>query len=132
MKKTIYYFSGTGNSLYVAKKIQEQLRDAELIQITSKEQDRRPSIASDVLGFVFPVYAWGPPKLVEEFIKTAQFNAPDYLFAVATNAGGPGNTLKYTEKLFKKKGLNLHSASLVSGYKSNKNNWLEWFDNSFL
>jgi ferredoxin len=110
MKKTIYYFSGTGNSLYVAKKIQAHLDETELIQITSQERDKRPSIQADMLGFVFPVYAWGPPKLVEEFIKTAHVDTPAYLFAVATNGGGPGNTLKYTEKLFKKKGLKLDGA----------------------
>lgn len=110
MKHTIYYFSGTGNSLYVAKKIQEQLDGAELIQITSKELDKRPSITADVLGFVFPVYAWGPPKIVEKFLKTAQINKPGYLFAVATHGGIPGNTLKYAEKLFKKKGLSIDGA----------------------
>jgi flavodoxin/Pyruvate/2-oxoacid:ferredoxin oxidoreductase delta subunit len=110
MKHAIYYFSGTGNSLYVAKKIQDRLGGAELIQITAKSRDKRPIVTADVLGIVFPVYAFGPPKLVEEFIKTAQLGQPGYLFVVATNAGGPGNTLKYTEKLFKQKGLSVHGA----------------------
>ena len=110
MKKAIYYFSGTGNSLYVAKKIQAQLDAAKLIQISSKERDKSPSITADILGFVFPVYAWGPPKLVEEFIKASQFAQPGYLFVVATHGGTPGNVLKYTEKLFKKKSLNVNGA----------------------
>ena len=110
MKKMIYYFSGTGNSLYVAKKIQEQLGEVELIQITSKERDKNPTITANVLGFVFPVYAWGPPKIVEEFLNTAGFKKPGYLFVVATHGGGPGNTLKYTKKLLKKRGLSLDGA----------------------
>ena len=33
MKTTIYYFSGTGNSLKVAKDIAEGLKDTEIVQI---------------------------------------------------------------------------------------------------
>lgn len=114
MKNTIYYFSGTGNSLYVAKKIQEKLGDTELVHITAELRDRSVSIETDVLGFVFPVYAWGPPVIVAEFIKHINVRKSGYIFVVATNAGGPENTLKRVEKLLKNKGLATDSAFSIT------------------
>jgi flavodoxin len=53
----IYYFSGTGNSLSIAKDLQSTLKNVELLSIA--ELMRRPGeivIKGDVIGFVFPVY----------------------------------------------------------------------------
>jgi ferredoxin len=116
MKNTIYYFSGTGNSLHVAKRIQEKLGDTELIQITSELRDGNVTIEADVLGFVFPVHAWGPPVLVKEFLKSVTIRKPGYLFAVATNGGGLKgleSTLKIFEKSLRKKGCSTNSAFVI-------------------
>jgi ferredoxin len=110
MQKRIYYFSGTGNSLYVAKRIREQLDDAELIRITSRLVQENMSIKADVLGFVFPVYAWGPPGIVESFFKTMNVKNAVYTFVVAVHGGGPGNALVRTEKLLKSQGVSIDSA----------------------
>jgi ferredoxin len=110
MSKQIYYFSGTGNSLYVAKKIQEQLGDTQLIKITAALRDQPPTIQVEVFGLVFPVYAWGPPVIVEEFLKKATIRKPGYLFVVATHGGGPESALKAVEKILLKQGLAPDSA----------------------
>lgn len=110
MDKIIYYFSGTGNSLYVAKKIQEGLEDARLVQIHSGLPGQQISVETDMVGIVFPVYAWGPPVIVEDFLKQANIAQPNYLFVVATHAGGPRNSLKYVERLLQNKRLVLHGA----------------------
>lgn len=110
MNNVIYYFSGTGNSLYVAQKIQERLKDAKLVRIHSGLPDQQISVETDTLGIVFPVYAWGPPIIVEDVLKRVNIAQPNYLFVVATHAGGPRNCLKYVERLFRKKGLTLHGA----------------------
>jgi ferredoxin/flavodoxin len=114
MKNTIYYFSGTGNSLYIAKQIQERLGDTELIKITAEVRDNPGTIDANLLGFVFPVYAWGPPIIMKEFLKRITIRKPDYLFAVATCGGGPGKTLKRFEKMLTRKGLALDSAFSVT------------------
>jgi ferredoxin len=64
-------------------------------------------IKADLLGLVFPVYAWGPPLIVKEFLKHADIRKPGYFFALATHGGGPGNTLPLVDKLLKKRGLAL-------------------------
>jgi ferredoxin/flavodoxin len=110
MKNVIYYFSGTGNSLAVAKKIQESLDETELIHITSTLLDNIKPIEADRLGFVFPVYAWGPPGLVEEFVGKLQVKKAGYVFAVATYGGAPINTLRRMEKLLRQRGIATDSA----------------------
>lgn len=67
----IFYFSGTGNSFVIAQKLAECL-DEKLIEMASFHS-KKPSLSfnvnTDVVGFVFPVYAWGMPKTVEDFLN---------------------------------------------------------------
>jgi flavodoxin len=51
----IYYFSGTGNSLFVAKELQKRIPDAKLIPIVKHLKDSSIK-AGEAVGFVFPVY----------------------------------------------------------------------------
>ena len=111
MNTMIYYFSGTGNSLAVAKSIQTKLgADAELTKITAALRDNPPRIAANVVGIIFPVYAWGPPQLVEQFIKRVDITQPQYLFLVATHGGGPENALAYAANVLRRKQLRVDAA----------------------
>jgi len=67
MKNVIYYFTGTGNSLAVAKKIAAALGECELVPIASLRDT--PAIAPDAerVGIVCPVYFLGLPLMVAEF-----------------------------------------------------------------
>ena len=38
MKNTIYYFSGTGNSLYIAKHLADQLGESQLVPLAKANQ----------------------------------------------------------------------------------------------
>lgn len=70
----IYYFSGTGNSKYVAESLGRLLSDeVKFIPSTDAESERYNGKG---LGFIFPVYSWGIPPLVEKFMK----ELPDSLF----------------------------------------------------
>lgn len=69
--RVIYYFSGTGNSLSVAKDIAESLPNTDLVRIDLTKLQKRVSIESyEQIGIVFPVYSYHIPKLVVEFLKT--------------------------------------------------------------
>ena len=83
MKKIIYYFSGTGNSLYTAGKIAEAIGGAELISVRCNPKDVSAKDA-DVIGFVCPVYEWDVPGTVKEFIKKLTINTNAYIFMVTT------------------------------------------------
>ena len=44
------------------------------------------------VGFVFPVYAWGPPEIVLRFIRRLKMTKPEYLFFVGTCGDDTGRT----------------------------------------
>lgn len=76
---TIFYFTGTGNSLFAARKIAAGT-DAALISIPQAIAEQK-TYADDAIGFVCPQYAAGLPKMVRRFILNNTFKA-DYFFAV--------------------------------------------------
>lgn len=102
MKHTIFYFSSTGNSLHIAKAIAVDLGGAEVIGMPMALQEKQTTITADTVGLVFPVYCWGLPKLVLDFVRTLKIQSP-YVYAVATYGGCPGYTnLQLKEELAKK------------------------------
>jgi ferredoxin len=118
MKNTIFYYTGTGNSLWVARTLAEALGDTELISIADWGIEKR-TIDSDAIGFVFPVHIWGVPGRIIEFIDEVELAQPGYVFAVAVNAGQAASTLVQLKNILKKKNLPLSSGfsiPLVSNY----------------
>ncbi len=85
MKTIIALHTGTGNSLYAARKIP----DAE-IHFISEFLSGRYTLPEDTekLGIVFPVYCWGLPFPVREFIDkclgTRDNSSLGYVFGIAT------------------------------------------------
>ena len=76
---TIFYFTGTGNSLFAARKIADAT-GATLVsipQVFAKQE----TYADDKIGFIYPQYAVGLPKMVRSFILKNEFDA-EYFFAV--------------------------------------------------
>ncbi|OOM77047.1 EFR1 family ferrodoxin [Clostridium sp. BL-8] len=109
MKTTIYYFSGTGNSLKIAKDLTVKLENADVVSITSimKKNDSVP-ITADKIGIIYPVYIWGIPKIVSKFIKKIQTdNKGKYFFAIATCGGKVAGSLLRLSKELSSKGFKL-------------------------
>jgi len=68
MKKIIYYFTGTGNSMRAAEKIAGHIRDAEIISMRNAPKDF-PAIDADIIGFIYPVYHWTMPLPAAKFVE---------------------------------------------------------------
>ena len=102
MAHRIYYFSGTGNSLWVARKIQENLPDTELIPITPDlpaeldEPGSENSKSIESIGLVFPVYLSKPPRIVLDFIR--KMPKTEYIYLVATCGMMPGTVLSVAKR----------------------------------
>jgi len=96
-----FYFTATGNSLYVAKRINPK---GELISIPQAWKEESKTYKSEVIGFVFPCYWFAVPKLVEEFMNKNTFEA-DYFFAVMTYGNISGNGLGRMEKIGKQSNI---------------------------
>jgi ferredoxin len=103
LKTNIYYFSGTGNSLLVAKKIKEKIEDCNLISIPSIM--KKEALAEEVLGIVCPIYMYNAPYIVVDFIS--RIKKADYIFFVFAGGGDPGTALKNITKTFNSRGLKL-------------------------
>ncbi|MBN1584290.1 MAG: EFR1 family ferrodoxin [Anaerolineae bacterium] len=87
MSTEIYYFSGTGNSLHVARELQKRIPEARLVPIVALV-DRKSVIAhGETVGFVFPHYASTLPKVVHRFIEKLDLESARCLFAIATRGG---------------------------------------------
>jgi Pyruvate/2-oxoacid:ferredoxin oxidoreductase delta subunit len=105
MKTIIYWFSGTGNSLAVAKELAKQCGDAELVPMAKAL--RKPPPSAERIGLVFPVYAFCPPALVARFVAKLNASPDSYIFSVITYAGSPGGTLTVLRRLLQKRGFDL-------------------------
>ncbi|MFX0141716.1 MAG: EFR1 family ferrodoxin [Candidatus Hodarchaeota archaeon] len=87
METTVYFFTGTGNSLKIAKVLTEKLRDSELIPIAKIWQMENLNSTSEKIGFIFPLYYSGLPKIVHDFISNLDLSRSNYIFTVITSAG---------------------------------------------
>jgi NAD-dependent dihydropyrimidine dehydrogenase PreA subunit len=113
----IYYFSGTGNSLHVAKELQKRLPGAKLIPILSLVGQEFVTTSGDTVGFVFPHYASSLPKIVRAFVERLDLESASYLFAIATRGGTKTWAFAEIDEILKEKGrrLNAHFAITMPG-----------------
>lgn len=107
----LFYFTGTGNSLYVAQQIAEK-QTQKLISIADcvKEMSFNFRLQDDeIIGFSFPIYFWGMPTIVEEFIRKLSFEnyKGQYLFVVFNCGGSIGDTDRIFAKKLNRKGYKL-------------------------
>ncbi|MBN1288652.1 MAG: EFR1 family ferrodoxin [Actinobacteria bacterium] len=96
MTANIYYFSGTGNSLYLARKTAERIK-GRLIPIASTTDRREVVDDADIIGIVFPVYYCDLPNIVRRFAAGLTNVESKYIFAVPTYGGGKGSSIKSLE-----------------------------------
>ena len=114
MKIKLYYFTGTGNSLAIARDIGREFMHAELIFMPKlMGADQEMDIAGDIIGFVFPVYFARPPTFIREFIQKARFGDKSYIFAVVNGGGLFGRTLHLFNGLLQQKGISLDTGFLI-------------------
>lgn len=105
----IFYFTGTGNSLFAAKRV---LTDGEeLINIADaiKENQFAYRISSgENVGFAFPVYFYSVPQIVKEFISKLKLDGAEYVYAIITCGGGINQTGAVLNKLLNKRNIKLN------------------------
>jgi len=102
MKTSIYYYTGTGNSLWAARQLAGELKSA---AVNSMRRGAPESDNADAIGLVFPVHIWGLPRRVIDFVS--RLPAEKYYFAVTVNSGQVAGTLTQLRKVMKARGLTL-------------------------
>ncbi len=113
----IFYFSGTGNSEAVAKAIAEGVGEKAKL-ITSVDASGIADDGSD-WGLVFPVYSWGVPAPVEEFLShlpeptVRSLKKRDaFIWVVMTCGDETGNAPAVIERMLGRRGLS--AAAIMS------------------
>ena len=111
-KNIIFYFSGTGNSLKVAKDIASAIQDCELI---SMGKLHKLSGTYERIGFVYPMYGGGLPNAVDKFVKSLDLleNKSSFIFAVCTSGSGSAGGLTNINKIIGVKGGKLSYAESI-------------------
>ena len=117
----MFWFSGTGNSEYVAERVHNALAaegKSESVSIAEAMKNKAYSYHVDgntLLGFVFPTYFWGVPSIVRDFISRLETDGkPESLYVVLTCWGSAGMSDVMTASLLEKRGLYLDAAFSVS------------------
>jgi ferredoxin/flavodoxin len=112
-KTEIYYFSGTGNSLVIARTLAEKLggKLSPIVPFLSKE-----TVESDaeVIGLVFPIYDFKVPPIIQSFAKKFSKLDSKYVFAVATYGFMPMKAMKKFQKTVQDRGGRLSGGFVIS------------------
>ena len=116
MNVEVYYFSGTGNSLVVARDIAAKT-NGKLTSISSVMEKESIETSADVIGIVFPVYYAtndsGVPFIIGRFVRKLENVGSKYIFAVCTHGGTPGTTIENIAKIIKSCGGRLAAGFTV-------------------
>ena len=102
----ILYFSGTGNSRYIAERIAVALGD-ELLSMNDriKAGDTSPVTSDERLIIVTPTYAWRIPNIVRDWLAETNFPSAKQAWFVMTCGSEIGNAAKYNRVLCQEKQL---------------------------
>ena len=125
----ILYFSGTGNSLAIARKIAEALGE----QVLSIYDAVKADLSGEKrIGLVFPTYNLDAPIAVTQLIPRIRFPKDAYTFVVIT-CGAQTNTAVWTvRRLLKRQGVRVDychkirvpdSSALAFGRNPNDQAW---------
>jgi Pyruvate/2-oxoacid:ferredoxin oxidoreductase delta subunit len=109
MTTRLYVYTGSGNSLWVARQVALGLKEISLDFMPYVSSKFR--LEADRVGIVFPVHIWGLPRRVLQFVNYLELRPETYLFALAVNAGQPAATLLQVKRL-----LSARNISLAFGY----------------
>lgn len=102
----VLYFTGTGNSWYVAKRIADAL-DEPLFSINDrlKAGDTAPTATSRRLIVVTPTYAWRLPRVVRDWLLQTEFPEAEQVWFAMTCGDDIGNAARYNRQLAETKHL---------------------------
>lgn len=102
-------FSGTGNSLNVALRIQKNIEICEILSIPRVFEEKKLDYEAARIGFVFPVHFQDALHIVRKFLKNIKITGNPYVFAVATCGGEIGKTFRTVNKILARQNQKLTS-----------------------
>lgn len=103
----VLYFTGTGNSKFLAVALAEALGDTVSSMNAVMRGGQRLSVYSEKpYVVVAPIHAWRYPAAVEELLSDADLQGCKDVYCIASMGENSGSADKALEKLFRGKGMN--------------------------
>jgi ferredoxin len=105
----IFYFTGTGNSLYTARSLDDDIRS-----IPQVMKEKEMVYQADAIGIVCPIYGHEMPQMVKDFIHRAKLCTP-YLYVILTYGNRHANAVELALKAFRENGYEpAYAATLLT------------------
>lgn len=114
----VFYFTGTGNSLYIAKQIER-----EPLSIPQIMQRECLEFTAERIGIVAPVYGHEVPTMVKEFLRKSVFYT-NYFYMILTYGNRHGGAAELAKKLCDECGVSVNYINVILM----ADNWLPGFD----
>lgn len=110
----ILYFSGTGNSEYVAKRIKVMIKD-ETLNLFDKirKQDFSKLYSNQPWIIVTPTYAWRIPRILHEWLNNTQLVGNKDIYFVMTCGNNIGNAGRYLKEICNLKKMNYKGTAQI-------------------
>jgi len=109
MENIIFCFSGTGNSLAVARDIAGLLGDTKIVLIADAMKEECIGLQYERVGFVCPAYFGSLPPIVGRFVAKQDFSKTRYVFAVITAGAIHGGSFDSLAGLIAERGGRLNA-----------------------
>lgn len=115
MNTELYYFSGTGNSLYICKALKAHLESihdesVSIIPVAILNDSKKVNSNADRIGIVYPTYDLDAPKIVKRFAKKLAVSGTPYVFLYISSGGVPGNSAYSIKKMLNKNNIAISNA----------------------
>lgn len=114
----VFYFTGTGNSLYAAKQLED-----DPISIPQVIRQENLEFSADRIGIVAPVYGHEVPPMVKGFLQKATFHT-DYFYMILTYGNRHGGAAELAKHLCESCGIAVSYINVLMM----ADNWLPGFD----
>lgn len=103
----ILYFSGTGNSKYIAEKLAFMIKD-EVIDLFHIIKGNGAATFTSERPYVLvcPTYGWRVPRFLSSFLKRAEFQGTGDFYAIMNCGSSIGSAEKYLRKDLRETALN--------------------------
>lgn len=125
----ILYFSGSGNSLAIARQLSTKLNDQVISMYNAVNKDFSKE---KYIGLVFPTYWLDAPLAVKELIPKIKFPATAYTYIVITCGAQTNNAIWSVRRLLRQQGVEISychkvrvpdSSALAFGRNPNSQKW---------
>lgn len=94
MKTIIYYFTGTGNNLAIAKGLQRELGNTTILPIAELLEHKEVPNEYDIVGFCSPSYYLHVPPFVMKCLAGVEYSKNQIVFSVIGCGGNRGHAVE--------------------------------------